>query len=234
MKASVFGISDFPFGKKSLADERLEKMKELYRSQKITNIQVEFTTDKDLKTTDAILCPAERKLDLIIMDMEVVEGKLEKKDIIDQDKALLKRCQAFLEKETPLCQADFNEEEKKWLSNNNFVTLKPVIFISKEETEDLPALVKKVYAAAGRVSFLTGGPKESRAWEVRRNATAVEAADCIHSDIARGFIRAEVMAYDDLVRVGNVNQAKNEGHLRQEGKEYVVKDGDIMEFKFSV
>jgi len=192
MKASVFGIGDFPFGKKALADERLQKLKDLYRSAKVTAIQVEFVTDKDIKTADAIVCPADRKLDLVIMDMEIVEGKLEKAPL-DQDKALLKRCQELLEKEVPLCQGDFSEEEKKWVSNNNFVTIKPVVFISKEETENLPDLVKKVYAQAGRISFLTGGPKESRAWEIRRDATAVEAADCIHSDIARGFIRAEVM-----------------------------------------
>ena len=233
MKAAVFGIPDFLFGKKALPDERLEKLKELYRSVKITSIQVEFTTEKDLKTADAVVCLDEKKLDLMIMDIEIVESKLEKAQTEDEKK-LLVRCQELLEKETPLGKGAFSEEEKKWLANNNFITSKPVVLISRSEMEAMPALVKKVYAEAGRISFLTGGPKESRGWEIRQGSNAVEAAGCIHSDIARGFIRAEVMSYGDLIKVGNVNQAKNEGYLRQEGKEYIVKDGDVVEFKFSV
>lgn len=233
MKASVFGIPDFLFGKKALPDERLDKLKELYRSVKVTPVQVEFTTEKDLKVADAVVCLDEKKLDLLILDMEVVESKLERSET-EEEKKLLKRCQEFLEKEISLCEGDFNDEEKKWLSNNNFVSIKPVVFISRSEMEQFPALVKKVYKEAGRISFLTGGVKESRGWEIRKGATSVDAAHAIHSDIARGFIRAEVMAYDELVKVGNVNQAKNEGFLRQEGKEYIVKDGDVMEFKFSV
>jgi len=233
MKISVFGIPDFPFGKKALPDERLKKLEELYRAQKLTQIQVEFTTEKDLKVADAIICLLEKKLDLIILDMEAIEGKAEK-PLEDKEKLLLARVQSLLEKETPLCSGDFNDEEKRWIANNNFITIKPVIFIERQEIENMPILTKKAYEAGGRISFLTGGVKEARAWEVRKDATAVEAAHAIHSDIARGFIRAEVLPYHDLIKVGNVNQAKNEGALRQEGKEYIVKDGDVIEFKFSV
>ena len=233
MKACVFGIPDFPFGKKAMVDERLKKMEALYRAQKVTQIQVEFVTEKDIKIADAIVCLRDKKLDLLILDMEVLEARVEKQ-LSDSDRVLLTKAQGLLEKETPLSEAQFTDEEKKWLLNNNLVSIKPVIFITGEEMENLPALVKRVYDGAGRISFLTGGVKEARAWEVRKNATAVEAADAIHSDIARGFSRAEVMSYDDLIKVGNVNQAKNEGCLRQEGKDYIVSDGDIMDFKFSV
>lgn len=233
MKAAVFGIPDFLFGKKALPDERLKKIEELYRAQKATLLQVEFTTEKDLKTADAIVCLLEKKLDLLILDMEIVEGKLEKGPS-EGEKVLLGRCQALLEKETPLGECDFSADEKKWLANNNFVTCKPVIFISRSEMEDMPALARKVYDASGKIVFLTGGPKEARAWEIGRGATAVEAADAIHSDIARGFIRAEVMSYEELVKTGNVNQAKSSGVMRQEGRGYIVKDGDVIEFKFSV
>ncbi|HQP91492.1 MAG TPA: DUF933 domain-containing protein [Candidatus Omnitrophota bacterium] len=233
MKVCAFGISNFPFGKKALPDERLKKIAELYKAQKITQIQVEFTTEKDIKTSDAIIVLEENKLDLIILDMEVVEGKLERQPSEDEA-VVLKKAQSLLEKEVPLSKGDFTDDQKKWLSNNNLVTIKPVIFISKSEIDDLGALVKKAYAEGGRICFLTGGVKEARGWEIRKGATAVEAAGAIHSDLERGFIRAEVMAYDDLIKVGNVNQAKNDGFLRQEGKEYIVKDGDLMEFKFSV
>jgi GTP-binding protein YchF len=96
-------------------------------------------------------------------------------------------------------------------------------------------LIRTCYEAAGLISFLTTGEDEVRAWPVRRGSSAVEAAGKIHSDIARGFIRAETMAYDDLKTAGgDVKAVRAAGKLRQEGKEYTVKDGDIIHFKFNV
>jgi hypothetical protein len=233
MKICVFGVSDFPFGKKPLPEPRLKKIEELYKAQKVTQIQVECVAEKDLKIADAIVCPDGKRLDLLIIDMEILEGKLERQPP-QEEKELLTRAQKCLEKEAPLSLGDFSPDEKKWLANNNFVSIKPVVFIPEAQMADIASLTRKAYDAAGMICFLTGGTKEARAWEIRRGATAVEAADAIHSDIARGFIRAEVMDYDALVKTGNVHQAKASGVLRQEGKDYVVKDGDVMEFKFSV
>ncbi len=233
MKACVFGVPDFPFGKKALVEPRLKKIEELYRAKKVTQIQMEFVTEKDLKTADAIVCPEGKRLDLLILDMEILEGKLERQPS-DQEKALLERAKKYMEKETPLSLGYFSLDEKKWLANNNFVSVKPVIFVPEAQMADVASVARKAYDEAGMICFLTGGDKEARAWEIRKGATAVEAAEAIHSDIARGFIRAEVMDYDALVKTGNVHQAKSSGLLRQEGKDYIVKDGDIIEFKFSV
>jgi hypothetical protein len=90
------------------------------------------------------------------------------------------------------------------------------------------------YQLLGLISFLTTGPDEVRAWPIRRNTIAVEAAGSIHSDIQRGFIRAEVVAYDDLVAAGSMPEAKKQGTVRMEGKQYIVKDGDICHFLFNV
>lgn len=95
-------------------------------------------------------------------------------------------------------------------------------------------VIREVYAKLDLVTFLTAGDKETHAWEVRRGATAPEAAGAIHSDFQRGFIRAEVVAYDDLVAAGSWNQAKAKGLIRQEGKAYVVREGDVVEFRFAV
>lgn len=95
--------------------------------------------------------------------------------------------------------------------------------------------IQTCYAAGGLISFLTTGPDECRAWPIRRGSTAVEAAGKIHSDIARGFIRAETAAYDDFVAAGgDMKAVKAAGKLRQEGKGYIVQDGDIINFKFNV
>jgi GTP-binding protein YchF len=90
------------------------------------------------------------------------------------------------------------------------------------------------YDLLGLYSFFTVGEDEVRAWTLRRGGTALEAADTIHSDLARGFIRAEVIPVDELLRLGGLAQARAQGRLRQEGKEYVVADGDVVHIKFNV
>ena len=98
----------------------------------------------------------------------------------------------------------------------------------------LNLMVRECYHLLGLMSFLTTGEDECRAWTVRRGATAVEAAGAIHSDLARGFIRAEVLAYDEMVACVTLAEARRRGLLRLEGKDYVVRDGDILNIRFNV
>ncbi|MBC8094104.1 MAG: redox-regulated ATPase YchF [Pseudonocardia sp.] len=98
----------------------------------------------------------------------------------------------------------------------------------------LNQLIRIGFRTLGLQTYLTTGPKESRAWTIPVGATAPEAAGVIHSDFQRGFIRAEVVAYDDLVTTGSMAEAKAAGKLRSEGKEYVMRDGDVVEFRFNV
>jgi GTP-binding protein YchF len=98
----------------------------------------------------------------------------------------------------------------------------------------LATMVRAVYQAVGLLSFFTVGPKEAHAWTVRRGATAPEAAGKIHSDLERGFIRAEVCPIDDVVATGGWSAAKAAGKVRLEGKEYVIAEGDVIEVRFSV
>ncbi len=102
------------------------------------------------------------------------------------------------------------------------------------EESGLDKLIKSGYALLGLISFLTAGPKEVRAWTIKNGTKAPGAAGKIHTDFERGFIRAEVVAFDDLVREGDRNKVKEKGLLRSEGKEYVMKDGDVVEFLFNV
>lgn len=95
-------------------------------------------------------------------------------------------------------------------------------------------LIQACYEVMGMISFLTMGPDEVRAWTIHKGCTAVEAAGKIHSDLARGFIRAETVAYDDMVTYADFRGAKAAGKVRQEGKTYVVADGDILNIKFNV
>lgn len=98
----------------------------------------------------------------------------------------------------------------------------------------LDQVIRRSFELLGLMPFFTVGPDECRAWTIRRGATAVEAAGEIHSDIQRGFIRAEVVGYDDLILAGGLTEARKLGKLRREGKDYVVQDGDVINFLFNV
>ncbi|HIW02118.1 MAG TPA: redox-regulated ATPase YchF [Candidatus Protoclostridium stercorigallinarum] len=98
----------------------------------------------------------------------------------------------------------------------------------------LDRMITKCYALLGLISYLTAGEKEVRAWTIERGTKAPQAAGKIHTDFERGFIRAEVVSYDDLVSAGGFTQAKEKGLVRSEGKDYVVRDGDVVLFRFNV
>ncbi|MGH3414796.1 MAG: redox-regulated ATPase YchF [Marmoricola sp.] len=98
----------------------------------------------------------------------------------------------------------------------------------------LDVLARVGFDTLGLQTFLTAGPKESRAWTIRKGATAPEAAGVIHTDFQKGFIKAEVVSYDDLMAAGSMNAAKAAGRVRMEGKDYVMADGDVVEFRFNV
>ena len=119
--------------------------------------------------------------------------------------------------------ADYSPEEKK-------------AFLAEMgiEASGLDNLITASYDLLGLISFLTDGKKECRAWTIRKGTKAPQAAGKIHSDFERGFIRAEVIAFDDLKACGTLANAKAKGLLRSEGKEYVMNDGDVVLFRFNV
>ena len=102
------------------------------------------------------------------------------------------------------------------------------------EKSGLDRLIKKSYSLLGLISYLTAGKPEVRAWTIKKGTKAPQAAGKIHTDFERGFIRAEVVSFDDLIECGSMNAAKEKGLVRSEGKDYVMKDGDIVLFRFNV
>ena len=102
------------------------------------------------------------------------------------------------------------------------------------EESGLDKLIKSGYSLLGLISFLTSGSDECRAWTIKKGTKAPQAAGKIHTDFEKGFIRAEVVAYDDLMACGTMVAAKEKGLVRSEGKEYVMKDGDVVLFRFNV
>ena len=117
--------------------------------------------------------------------------------------------------------------------------------MSDEEVEDflnefnitasaMDRVIKRSYALLGLISFFTVGEDEVRAWTIKSGTKALDAAGVVHSDFQKGFIRAEVLSFDDFMEAGTYNEAKKKGTVRLEGKEYMVQDGDIINFRFNV
>ena len=98
----------------------------------------------------------------------------------------------------------------------------------------MDVLARVGFDTLGLHTFLTAGPKESRAWTIPKGATAPEAAGVIHTDFQKGFIKAEIVSFNDLVDAGSLLKARAKGQVRLEGKDYVMADGDVVEFRFNV
>jgi ribosome-binding ATPase YchF (GTP1/OBG family) len=124
--------------------------------------------------------------------------------------------------EAEVASLDSDEEQQEFLES-----------LGLEET-GLTRVISAGYGLLDLITFFTVGPKEARAWTVRRGAKAPESAGVIHTDFEKGFIRAETISYDDFVNSGGEQGAKDAGRMRLEGKEYVAKDGDIFHFRFNV
>ena len=103
-----------------------------------------------------------------------------------------------------------------------------------QDESGIHALARVGFETLGLQTYLTAGPKEARAWTIAKGATAPEAAGVIHTDFQKGFIKAEVVSFDDLVATGSMAEAKAKGKVRIEGKDYVMVDGDVVEFRFNV
>jgi ribosome-binding ATPase YchF (GTP1/OBG family) len=103
-----------------------------------------------------------------------------------------------------------------------------------QEESGLRQLARVGFETLGLQTYLTAGPKETRAWTISKGATAPEAAGVIHTDFQRGFIKAEIVSFDELVEAGSIANARAAGKARIEGKDYVMRDGDVVEFRFNV
>jgi ribosome-binding ATPase YchF (GTP1/OBG family) len=230
VKIAVIGL-DFPLGKENLTDERLDKLKNLFHSPKVTDIQIDFVDNTQIKETEGILCEEKSKLDLILSDLEIIENRLSEDE---QNQGLLLRVKEALEKEVFLNEVPLIEEDKKVLLNLNLVTLKPITLVNKENLAPQPEIIRRVFTNCEMICFFTVNERELRVWPLKKGTTVYEAAGIIHSDLKRGFIKAEVVGFEDLIKSGGLNAARGKGSVKLEDKDYIVKDGDLIQIRFNV
>jgi len=232
MKISAFGISEIALGKQNVKETRLDQADKLVKAKKKTYPQIDLVGQDAALEADAIIIPADAKMDLILQDLDFVEGRLAKVPE-ENEKAILNKMKGALEKENFISTLGLTAPEKELISGYGLFTLKPVVVINKEDLEDLGSLLVKVLAQSGFICFLTVGDKENRAWLIKKGTTAWEAAGVIHSDIQQGFIRAEIISFADFIACAGETQAKQAGKMRLELKDYIMQDADLVNFRFN-
>ncbi len=232
MKIALFGVSEIKVGKHNLKDPRLDQADKLVEADKKTHVQVDVIAEEELLDADAILASDETKADLILKDLEFVETRLGR-DPQPAERAALEKIKSLLESERFLFSAGLLPEDLQAVSAHNFYTSKPIAVAGKDELGTPEALLLRAFQEAGYISFLTVGGKENRAWAIRKGMTAWEAAGTIHTDIQKGFIRAEIISFPDFVAAGGETQAKRAGKQRLETKQYVMQDYDLVNFRFN-
>ncbi|MCR4689446.1 MAG: redox-regulated ATPase YchF [Saccharofermentans sp.] len=187
------------------------------RTLEFTDDELEYTRDLQLISMKPVLyCANIAEDDIKDPDIEYVNIV---KDIASKENAEVVVISAKIEDEL----GQLEEEDRQMFLDDLGIT-----------SAGLDKMIKASYKLLGLISYLTAGPKEVRAWTITNGTKAPQAAGKIHSDFERGFIRAEVVSYDDLMACGSYNAAKEKGLVRSEGKEYVMKDGDVVLFRFNV
>ena len=202
----------------------LEKIKETLEKG-ISARALEFNDDEKILVKDMFLLTTKPILYIANISEEQIENA-QNDELVSKVKEYAAREKAEV---IPLCVKI--EEE---LSGLDETDKKEMLEALGLEESGPVKVIKKSYDLLGLMSFLTAGEPEVRAWTIKKGAKAPQAAGKIHSDIERGFIKAEVVSYDDLMREGSMLQAREKGLVRQEGKEYIMQDGDIVLFKFNV
>jgi len=224
-----------------------------FKDSNIIHVHGEIDPKRDREIIDT---------ELILADLQTVEKRLHKARTEarspDKEKkeylAIIEKLYEHLAEGDLAINLNLEHEEKLMIRDLHLLTIKPnlhIVNLHEDQIKDfdkskyaeildiknqekiIPICARAAYHTLNLITFLTAGPKEVRAWTVEKGALAPEAAGVIHTDFQKGFIKAEVIKYEDYKNAGSENAAKEQGKMKMEGKEYEVQDGDIMHFKFA-
>jgi hypothetical protein len=228
----LFGVTQIALGNHNVKDPRLDLIHQLVEAQKKCYAQVVLADQKELAVCDAVLTSRAALSDLLMKDLDFVDTRLGR-DAGEAERKVLAKIADGLVSETPVYKQALTPEDKAAISAHAFITNRPVVVASDEELAAPDALLVRALAESGYICFLTVGGKENRAWPIRAGTTAWEAAGSVHTDMQKGFIRAEIISFADFSAAGGETQAKRAGKLRLELKSYVVQDYDVVNFRFN-
>jgi len=230
MKIAYTGLG-LPDGKVKYNDAILTDLEKKFKPDKVSPFYFELLPD-GYEAAEGIAIIAEQILDLLIFDMDKIEGRLSVAED-ETEKSVLGKCLAHLESEQPVCDLELNEAEREFVSGFGLLSFKPtVVFDNASATPD--AVCEAVMAKADVMFFYTAGKSEVRAWFVEKNAEAVTCAGKIHTDLARGFIKAEIISHESLMTAHNFKDASSQGLTQLVGKDFPVPEKTVLEIRFNV
>jgi len=229
LKIGFTGI-DLPEGKTKYRDETLIALEKKDKAKKVAPFFAEFIKDEFIQS-DAIVVPKSNILDILILDIEKIETRLSKLDDGDE-KVLMTKCLEQLEQEIPLCDVDFNDEEIEIMIATAPISYKPIAQI--DGSEDINTIIGLALDKANYMFFYTSGPKESHAWLIEKGSEIIACAEKIHSDLARGFIKGDIVSFEDYMSCHNFNDCKSKGVAKLVDRDYIVQPNEIIEIRFNV
>ena len=230
MKIAYTGL-DLPEGKVKYNDAILADLEAMFKPDKVSPFYFELLPD-DYEAAEGIAISADRVLDLLILDMEKTEGRLSVAED-ESEKAVLGKCLAHMESEQPVCDLELDEAERELMNGFGLLSFKPTMVF--DDASATPAAVcEAVMAKAGMMFFYTGGKQEVHAWFAEKNATAVACAGKIHTDFARGFIKAEIVSHEDLMTAHNFKDAGAKGLTKLVDADFPVPEKMVLDIRFNV
>lgn len=230
MKIAISGL-DLEEGKIKYEDPLFSGLVEKFKPAKQAPYYFELLHD-DYQAADAIAITKDNILDLLILDMEKLENRLSRTED-EEEKVVLKRCLEILENEQPICDLKVDENEKTILTTISPFSFKPTVIL-EDTSIDANTVFIKTMEKAGMMFFYTAGKQEVHAWIVEKDTDAVTCAGRIHSDLARGFIKAELISYDELMKAHSFADASSKGLTNLVDKDFPVPENTILEIRFNV
>lgn len=230
MKIAYTGLN-LPQGKAKYNDGMFEGLAEKFRPEKVSPYYFEFLPD-DYEAADIIAIANDHVLDLLILDMEKIESRLSRAED-PAEKGVLEKCLTQLEDQKPLCDLSLDNTERAIVKVLNLLSFTPTL-ICKETSSDANIVCRDGIEKAGMMFFYTVGKDEVRAWLVEKGADAVTCAGKIHSDLAQGFIKAEIASCEDIMTAHNWQDAHSKNLIKLVNRDYVVPMNSILDIRFNV
>ncbi len=230
MKIAYTGLT-LPEGKVKYHDRVFVDLVEKFQPAKLSPYYFEFLTE-DYEAANAIAIAKDRVLDLLIIDLEKIEGRLHRAED-PAEKRVLEKCLAHLEDEKPICDLPLDVNERAIVNALGPLSFKPTV-VFEDTSPDANVVCRAVMEKAGIMFFYTAGKPEVHAWLVKKGTDAVTCAGKIHSDLARGFIRAELLSYDDMLTSHNIQDARSKGLTKLVDRDYIIPENTILEIRFNV
>ena len=229
MRIHCTGLS-FEEGKLKYEDARFNALKDKFNPKKLAPFYVEIMKDGPVQA-DVIAVTNEMVLDVLIPDIEKCETrKQNSRD--DYEHEVLDKCIQCLESELPLSKGGFDEQASELLRSWTMFTMKPVLVLESEPP--VSEFISMALEESDTMLFYTAGPNEVHSWYIRRNAPIIECAAKIHTDLARGFVKGDVVSFDDMMLSHNMKDAASKGLAKLVDRGHVVNPGDIIEIRSSL